>query len=89
MMIYQEQVMEIAREWETAPIDFAAARRHLPKSIAIFSTNDQYVSLDNRESFRGKFGSEIITMENMGHFTDMTKLPQVLDAVLKISAEKI
>ncbi|TSC69958.1 MAG: hypothetical protein G01um101470_915 [Parcubacteria group bacterium Gr01-1014_70] len=85
----EPDIINVDREWATTPINFAAAHSHLPKSIAIFSTNDKFVSLDNRDDFREKLGSEIITMENMGHFSGgggVTELPQALDAVLKLSA---
>ena len=73
-----------ADHWLKAPIDFKKVKTHLRKSVAIFSDNDPWVSLDNQDDFREKLGSEIIVEHNMKHFTDK-ELPLVLDAVLKVS----
>ena len=79
----------VDREWATTPIDFTAVRTHLPRCIAIFSTTDPYVSLDNREDFAQKLGSEIVTLENRGHFyasdDGITELPQARDAIIKMA----
>lgn len=82
-------VHETDRHWLTAPIDLIKVRKHLNKSVAIFSDNDPWVSPDNQNDFKNKLGSEIIIEHNKGHFSGddgITELPTVLDAVLKISA---
>lgn len=60
----------IAAPWLETPLDFDAIQKHLPRSIALFSDNDPYVPLDNKDIFRAKFGSEIIVEDNKGHFTE-------------------
>ncbi|MBI3273735.1 MAG: alpha/beta hydrolase [Candidatus Colwellbacteria bacterium] len=69
-------------------VDFGKIRDHLAKSVAIFSDNDQYVSLDNADDFRDKLGSKIIIMHNKGHLNTkagVTELPVVLEELLKMA----
>lgn len=84
-------VREIANIWLTSKVDFQKAKSHFDKSIAIFSDNDPYVSLDNQDDFKNIFGSKIIIEHKMGHFsgsTDTKKLPIVLEALINISEQK-
>lgn len=85
-----EEVRDVANEWLTTMIDFEKIKSRLSKSIAIFSDNDPYVSLDNQDDFRDKLGSKIIVEHKKGHFSGprdgITELPIVLESVLKISS---
>jgi len=81
-------VRDVAREWLTTPLDLEKVKSHLPRSIAIFSDDDPYVSLDNQDSFKDKLNSKIIIEHNMKHFSGSTgtmELPSALDAILKIA----
>ena len=82
-------VQETDKHWLGAPLDFQKVKSHLSKSVAIFSSNDPYVPLDNQDDFRDKLGSEIIVEKNMGHFSggndSVMELPIVFESVLKIS----
>lgn len=84
-----EETQETARLWLETPINLEKVKTHLPQSIAIFSDNDPYVPLDNQDDLRSKLGSEIIIEHQTGHFSGpsdgVTKLPVVLEAILKIS----
>lgn len=85
------EVQKTDKHWLETPIDFEKVKRHLPKSIAIFSDNDPYVPLDNQDDFRDKLGSKIIIEHSMGHFSGssgITELPIVLDSILEISRDK-
>jgi len=78
----------IDREWSTAPLDVKKAASHLSNSVALFSTNDPYVSLENRKDFKKKLKSEVITLEGRGHFSGSdgaTQLPEVLDMLIWIN----
>ena len=88
----EPDVLDVDREWAETPIDFAKARSCLSKSVAIFSTNDLCVSLDNRKDFQQKLGSEIITLQNKGHLNDdddVFKFPEALSAVLKMAGVEV
>ena len=83
-----EDVRETDKHWLVTPLDLTKVKSHLSKSVAIFSDNDPYVSLDNQDDFRNKLGSEIIIEKNMGHFsgsTGVTELPIALESLLKIA----
>lgn len=79
----EAEVEEVVREWLTTPLDLAKVRRHLRKSVAIFSDNDPYVPLDNTEDFARQLGSTIAIEHAMGHFTQMKDGVKVLPAALR------
>ena len=85
----EEEVREIAKHWLETPLDLQIVRTHLPKSIAIFSDNDPFVTLDNQDDFREILGAEIIIEHEAGHFSGLgdgiKELPIVLEKILKIS----
>ncbi len=83
-----DTVRSVAKEWLDAPIDFDKIKKHLSKSVAIFSDDDPWVPLENQNDFREKLGSKIIIEHKQGHFSgqrDNTKeLPIVLQELLKM-----
>lgn len=74
---------EIGHSWTDAPYDLAKIRSHVPKSIALFSDTDIWVSLDNGDLFKEGIGSEIIIEHDREHFTESEE-PAVLAAALKL-----
>ena len=85
-------VRSVAEEWLKTPLNLKTAKLHLPRSIAIFSDDDPYVSLDNnKDEFAEVLGSKIIIEHGRGHFsgsTGTTELPVALEAVLEIAGGK-
>ncbi|MEK7130198.1 MAG: alpha/beta hydrolase, partial [Patescibacteria group bacterium] len=84
----EDIVRDVAREWLTTPLDLEKVKSHLTKSVAIFSDDDPYVSLDNQDDFKNKLNSKIIIKHNMKHFSGSTgtvDLSAVLNALLKIA----
>lgn len=82
------EIKKLADHWLSAPIDLRKVRSHLSQSVAIFSDDDYYVPPDNQDDFREDLGSEIIVESGKKHFSEndgITKLPIVLDSVLKLS----
>lgn len=83
------ETQEVRKHWLETPLDLEKVKRHLDKSVAIFSDNDPFVPLDNQDDFRDKLSSKIIVEHSMGHFsgpTDkVTKLPVALEELLKMS----
>ena len=70
------------------PLDAARVKRMCPKIVAIFSDNDPYVPLSQEKVFREKLGAKTLVLHARGHFSSSegtTKLPEALDAILKIS----
>lgn len=84
----EEGEKETGAHWMDSKIDLQKVKSHLPKSVAIFSDNDPFVSLDNRDEYENILGSEILIEHNAQHFSGSeghTKLNSALDSVLKIS----
>ena len=76
------------QHWLGAPLDLAAVRSRLPRSVAIFSDNDPYVPLDNVEDYKEKLQSEIIIEHGKRHYSGsdgFTELPVARDAVLRLA----
>ncbi|MBI2041240.1 MAG: alpha/beta fold hydrolase [DPANN group archaeon] len=81
-------VRDVAKEWLTAPLDLRKVKAHLKNSVAIFSDNDPYVPLDNREEYVNILCSKIIVEHNKGHFsgsTGTTELLVALNELLKLT----
>ncbi len=84
-------VKDVVDEWLKTPIDLTKTKAHLKSSIAIFSDDDPYVPLDNKDDFANILNSEVLIEHNQGHFSGSTgtmELPIALDAVLQIAGEK-
>ena len=78
----------IAAPWLETGIDLKKVRDRLSKSVAIFSDNDPYVPLNNKEEYENKLGSKIIIEHNKGHFNPsdgVTEFPVALDAVFELA----
>lgn len=79
-----EEVREIARPWMETPIDFEKVKKIAPKIIAIFSDNDVFVELDQKEFFEEKLNAKTIVEHNKGHFSpadNISELPSALEAI--------
>jgi len=84
----EEESRIIAKPWMEMPINFEKIKKTTNNFIAVFSDNDPYVPLDDKDIFKEKLGAEIIIEYNKGHFSGsdgITELPIVLDSLLKMS----
>src|SRR4030043_572120 len=64
----EPEEVEIAHPWINSEIHFERVLEHCNKFLALFSTNDPYVHLNEVEKFKDKLGAKIIIKKNMGHF---------------------
>ena len=81
------EVVEIARPWMETPIDFDKVKIIAGKTVAIFSDNDVFVELSQKEFFEDKLGARIIVEHNKGHFSpaeNISELPSALESILNI-----
>src|SRR3989344_1117264 len=79
---------KIISPWLDKPIEFTRIKLHTSKFISIFSDNDPFVSLDNKELFKNLLDSKIIIKHKKGHFSDedgAKKLPDALKSLLHLS----
>ena len=76
--------IEISKPWMETPIDFEKVKTHSNKFVAIFSDNDPFVPLNQKELFEKALSAQIIVQHDNGHFTqsdDIYELPIILDLV--------
>lgn len=88
----EEEARIIAKPWLETPINFEKVKKTSKNFVAIFSDNDPYVPLSDKNIFRKKLGAEIIIEHNKGHFRDedgIYELPIVLDLLLKMAKKNI
>lgn len=76
MTDFDDKSKEITKEWLNTVINFDSAKQHIAKSLAIFSDNDPYVSIDNEDDFKNILGSQIIIEHEQGHFSSSSGLPR-------------
>lgn len=79
--------MSIAKEWIETPIDIEKVKSHLTSLTTIFSDNDPYVSLSDRQVFKTFFDAKAVVEHNKGHFTshdDVKEFPLVVDEVVTL-----
>lgn len=82
-----EEEKELAKPWLETKIDFEKIKTHTNKITAIFSDNDPFVGLENKELFEKYLGAKTIIEHNKGHFDDaaeIKELPVVLKELLEI-----
>ncbi|PIT90743.1 MAG: hypothetical protein COU22_00495, partial [Candidatus Komeilibacteria bacterium CG10_big_fil_rev_8_21_14_0_10_41_13] len=81
-----EEVKKVARPWMETPIDFTKVKSMVGKVVAIFSDNDPYVPLAQKDLFARELGAEIIIEHNRGHFDPSSRVKELssaLEAILK------
>ena len=79
---------EIAKPWLEMPINYSKIKNHSDKLVAIFSDNDFYVPLSDKDIFEKKLNAKIIIESGKGHFTSddgIIELPSALNAITDIS----
>lgn len=83
----ERESQNIARPWIETPIDLDKVNSHLTSLTTIFSDNDQYVSLSDKEVFKTILGAKTIVEHNKGHFTaedNVTEFPLVVNEVVTV-----
>ncbi len=65
-----EESVKIAKPWMEIPINWVKINKLTKKCVCIFSNNDPYVPLEEKEIFMAKLNAKIIVEKNKGHFTE-------------------
>jgi len=61
-------------------------KNYCPNITAIFSENDPFVPLGDKDIFSEKLGAKIIVEKGQGHFTEddgVTEMPEVLEYIFR------
>jgi len=88
MNLENDKVGMIAAPWLETPIDFEKIKNHTKNIFAIFSDNDQFVSLENKKIFEEKLSAKTAVEHNKGHFSGedgVKEMPYVLVCLESIS----
>lgn len=64
----EEGSIKIIKPWIETPIKWNKAKECASNFVCIFSDNDPYVPVDNKELFEEKLNATIIIEHNKGHF---------------------
>ncbi len=80
----------IAHSWLTKEINLEKVKNNLPKLSVIFSDNDPYVPLSDKEIFKVTLGAHVIVEHDKGHFTEedgVEKNETALKELVRIAKE--
>jgi len=83
-----KETEEIAKPWLETPINFERIKLRFKKMVCIFSDNDPFVPLSDKDIFNKKLDSEIIIEHKKRHFSgedNIKDLPIALDKLIEIS----
>lgn len=84
LMNQSEEEMEIAKPWIETHIDFEKAKSHTKNFMVIYSDNDEFVPIENKQFFEEKLGVKSLMEHGKGHFSGgdgVVDLPKVLSAL--------
>lgn len=77
-----EESWKIADPWLKTPINFEKVQSKTCSFVALFSTNDQWVPLEENETIlEEKLHAQCVVLKDKGHFTadeGVTEIPEVL-----------
>jgi len=77
-----EDDKKIAKPWIETPMDWRWIKNMTSGFVAIFSDNDPFVPLEDKEIFKEKLNAKIIVEHDKGHFdpdSNVKELPVVLE----------
>ncbi len=87
LMNQSSEEMEIARPWIETFIDFDKVKTRTQKFVAIFSDNDEFVPIENKELFEKHLNAKSSVEHEKGHFSGgdgIAELPSVLTALTEM-----
>jgi predicted alpha/beta hydrolase family esterase len=80
--INEPESYETAKPWLTTPIDFEKVKKFTSNINCIFSDDDYFVSLSQKEVFERVLNAKTIVVSNKGHISqedDVYELKEILD----------
>ena len=79
-----EEAVEVARPWLETPIEFPVVKSRAQKIVAIFSEDDYFVPLEQKEEFENNLGAKIVVENGKGHYAGrdgVMDLPVLLENI--------
>ena len=90
--ISDEESKKIADPWLKTPINFDKIKYFTNNIQCIFSDNDYFVSLDQKDKFKKLLNSKTIVVNNKGHISqddEVYELKEIKDAAIEMINNKI
>ena len=81
--IEEEESYIVAKPWLTTPIDFEKVKKFTSNITCIFSDDDYFVSLSQKEEFEKLLDAKTIVVNDKGHISEednVFELKEILDA---------
>lgn len=76
-----EKEKSIAKPWLETPINFEKIKTHCNNFLAIFSTDDDCIPINDSKLFKEKLNAKIIIKQNQGHFNETQKIPEIIEFI--------
>lgn len=78
--VSDEESYNTAKPWLTTPIDFEKVKKFTKNILCVFSDNDYFVSLSQKDKFEKLLGAKTIVLHNKGHISgedEVFELPEI------------
>lgn len=82
-----EEDKQIVKPWLDTPINNEKVKKNANKITAIFSDNDPFVLLENKNYFKERLGAKTIVVKNKGHIggsDNVKEYPLILKEITKL-----
>lgn len=89
--IEDEESYDTAMPWLTEKIDFEKVKKFTNNIHCIFSDNDYFVSIDQKDKFEKLLGAKTLVVSGKGHISEedgVNELDEILDECNKMISEK-
>ena len=89
--IEDEESYDTAMPWLTEKIDFEKVKKFTDNIHCIFSDNDYFVSIDQKDKFEKLLGAKTLVVSGKGHISEedgVNELDEILDECNKMISEK-
>ena len=70
------------------PVDYSKVKKHAKEFIMVISDNDRLIPNSDSLEMAKNVGARVITEHNQGHFTNVKKIPTVVNTILEIEQMK-
>lgn len=82
-----DEEMPIAKPWLETPVNTEKIKNNVNAITAVFSDDDPYVGLENRDLFKVRLNAKAVVFESKGHFSkdpDITEFQPIFDELMAI-----